>query len=161
MVKFNKKSKQDILSFFIDPSDLIQRIIYPQIIGRTVQFSKAVIWGKFKYKQQFPHLLSTLTEQVFIFPATTMPIFFWPERRFGTYCMLFQVTRRVFNNEKVSLVALPSAARLKMYCVSFSFFFFLVCVSKVDNGPGRSQRRSWKLVIRIATCHIETLHFAK
>ena len=51
MVKFNKKSKQDILSFFIDPSDLIKRNIYPQIIGRTVQFSKAVIWGKFKYKQ--------------------------------------------------------------------------------------------------------------
>ena len=67
-----------------------------------------------------------------------MPIFFWPERRFGTYCVLFQVTRRVFNNEKVSLVTLPSAARLKMYCVSFSFFFFLVCVSKMDNGPGRS-----------------------
>lgn len=66
----NKKSKQDILSFFIDPSDLIQRNVYPQIIGRTVQFSKAVIWDKFKYKQLFPHLLSTLTEQVFIFPAT-------------------------------------------------------------------------------------------
>lgn len=70
MVKFNKKSKQDILSFFIDPSDLIRRNIYLQITGRTVQFSKAVIWGKFKYKQLFPHLLSTLTEQVFIFPAT-------------------------------------------------------------------------------------------
>lgn len=136
MVKFNKKSKQDTLSFFIDPSDLIQRIIYSQIIGRTVQFSKAVIWGKFKYKQQFPHLLSTLTEQVFIFPATTMPIFFWPERRFGTYCVLFQFTRRVFNNEKVSLVTLPSAARLKMYCVLFLSFFFLCACQKWIMVPG-------------------------
>ena len=75
-----------------------------------------------------------------------MRIFFWPEKRFGTYCVLFQVTRRVFNNEKVSLVTLPSAARLKMYCVSFSFFFFFLCACQkwiMVPGVPSGDRGNW------------------
>ena len=68
-----------------------------------------------------------------------MPIFFWPERRFGTYCVLLQVTRRVFNNEKVSLVTVGlRLLRDSKNVLRFFFFFFFSCVRAKtgSSGPG-------------------------
>lgn len=137
----NKKSKYNILSFFIDPSDLVQRNIHPQIIGRTdCNLAKLLFGVNLSINSCFHTCWVLLLSKFFFFPQPQIHAYFllaWKAVwhllcAISGYSESFQQWKGVFSNAYVC------CETLKMYCVSFPFFFFLLCVPKVDHGPGRS-----------------------